>query len=132
MNNMTTRAKLTAAFGLLTLLVLLISGFAIKSLADADTRFKVFVNGINARASMGEAVRTAVNLRGIAVRNMVLVSSPADLALETEKVTAAHKATTENLTKLLQMVQAPGESEEARRLVGEMDKIERVAIQDTT
>jgi methyl-accepting chemotaxis protein len=125
MNNMTVRTKLTAAFGLLTVMVLLISGFAIKSLSDSYDRFDSFVNGNSARVALGNAVRTTINLRAVAVSNLVLVGSSADLALETEKVAAAHKTTTENMAKLLQMVQAPGTPEEARRLITEMDKIER-------
>ncbi|MBK1712918.1 methyl-accepting chemotaxis protein [Rubrivivax gelatinosus] len=125
MNNLTVRAKLTWAFGLLALVVLLVSGFAIKSLSDADRRFDGFVNGITERLDMAGHVRSAVAHRAIAARNLVLVTSPEDMAVEKEKVLAAHKEATESMSKLKQMGQANDVSEEARRLIAEMDRVEK-------
>ncbi|MDO9316145.1 MAG: methyl-accepting chemotaxis protein [Burkholderiaceae bacterium] len=125
MNNLTVRAKLTWAFGLLALMVLTISGFAMKSLSDANDRYEGFALGLTARIEAATQVRSAVDRRAIAARNLVLVSSPEDLAVEKEKVVAAHKDTTEWMTKLKQLVQAPDTPEEARRLVAEMDKTEQ-------
>jgi len=74
-NNLTVRAKLTWAFGLLALTVLLISCFAVKSLSDANQRFEGFVNGIAERVDTAGQVRSAVSRRAIAARNLVLVNS---------------------------------------------------------
>lgn len=41
-----------------------------------------FVNGINARAEMAEAIHSAVDDRAMAVRNLVLVSAPAEVDIE--------------------------------------------------
>jgi methyl-accepting chemotaxis protein len=125
MNNLTVRAKLTWAFGLLAFVVLLISGFALKSLSDANQRFDGFVNGIAARVDMAGHVRSAVADRAVAVRNLVLVTSPEDLAVEKEKVLVAHKETTESMAKLIQMGQATDVSAEGGRLIAEMDRIEK-------
>lgn len=46
------RAKLAWAFGLLALIVLLVSGFAFKELKDANDEFELFVTGINARLAI--------------------------------------------------------------------------------
>ncbi|MBY0236067.1 MAG: MCP four helix bundle domain-containing protein, partial [Burkholderiaceae bacterium] len=89
-DNMTVRAKLTSAFGLLALLVVVVAGLSLRSLSGANDNFTTFVHGINARATMADAVRTAVDRRAIAVRNLVLVTKPGDLAAEKVAVTQAH------------------------------------------
>ncbi len=126
MNNLTVRAKLTWAFGLLALVVLLISGFALRSLSEADQRFDGFVNGIAERTDVAWQMRSAVTHRAIAARNLVLVTSPEDMAVEKEKVLVAHKKTTESMAKLIQMGQATDVSDEGRRLIAEMDRIEKL------
>ncbi len=126
MNNLTVRAKLTWAFGLLALVVLLISGSALKSLSEANQRFDSFVNGIAERSVLAGQVRNGVAHRAIAARNLVLVTSAEDLAVEKEKVLVAHKETTESMAKLVQMGQAADVSEEERRLIAEMDRIEKL------
>ena len=42
---LTVRGKLTLAFGGLAAVIVLVSGLAVKSLADANVRFADFVNG---------------------------------------------------------------------------------------
>lgn len=74
---------------------------------------------------MAAQVRHAIDRRAIAARNLVLVTTPEDLAEEKDRVTAAHQDTTERMARLKQMAQAPDVSAEARRLIGEMDKIEQ-------
>uniref|UniRef100_UPI00406D0CF4 methyl-accepting chemotaxis protein n=1 Tax=Rhodoferax sp. GW822-FHT02A01 TaxID=3141537 RepID=UPI00406D0CF4 len=125
MNNLTVRAKLTLTFGGLGALVLLIAGMAIITLGDAKERFDNYVNGIGARANTAHLVREAIDLRAVAARNLVLVTKPEDLAVEKEVVTKAHADVGTNMTKLKKLAEAPGVSEEARRLIGEIDKIEQ-------
>ncbi len=125
MNSLTVRAKLTWAFGLLALVVLLVSGFALKSLSDAHQRFDSFVNGITERVDMAAHVRSAVARRAIAARNLLLVTSPEEMAIEKEKVLVAHGETTESMAKLKQMGQANDVLEEGRRLIAEMDRVEK-------
>ena len=125
MSTLTVRAKLTWAFGLLALVVLLVSGFALKSLSDANQRFEVFINGVTKRVDIAGQVRGASAHRAIAARNLVLVTSPEDLAAEKEKVFVAHKETTESLAELKRLGEAPDVPEEARRLISEMDRAEK-------
>jgi methyl-accepting chemotaxis protein len=125
MNNLTVRAKLTWSFGGLALMILLVSGFATKMLSDANSRFDNYINGVNARTLLVAGVQQAVDARAVAARNLVLVSSPEDLAIEKDKVLQAHKDVTERMSKLKSLAQAPDVLDEARRLVAEMDKIEQ-------
>lgn len=124
MKNLTVRAKLTWAFGGLALLVLLIAGLSIKYLGDANQRFESYVNGINARASTAHLVREAIDLRAISARNLVLVTSPADVLVEKAVVTKAHADVGANLSKLKKLAEAPSTSEEARKMIGEIGDIE--------
>jgi methyl-accepting chemotaxis protein len=123
MKNMTVRAKLTWAFGGLSLMVLLISGLAMKSLSDANARFAQYVNGSNKRANVAQQVRESVDLRAIAARNLVLVTKPEDIALEQATVTKAHEAVTANLTELKRLAEFV--SPEGRAMIAEIDKIEQ-------
>ena len=125
MNNLTVRAKLTLTFGGLVLMVLLIVGWAVKTLGDANARFENYVNGINARANMAHLVREAVDLRAIAARNLVLVTQPEDMQVEKAVVTKAHAEVTENMTKLKALAQSSDTTDEARRLIGEMERVEQ-------
>ncbi|RZK99786.1 MAG: methyl-accepting chemotaxis protein [Rubrivivax sp.] len=121
---MTVRAKLAVAFGGLAVLVLIVAGLSLKALTDSNKRFTQYVNGINARANAAAHARSAVDARAIAARNLVLVTKPADLAVEKEAVLRAHEEVKAQLVKLNELAQATDVSENARRLIGEIDKIE--------
>ncbi|MDO8283958.1 MAG: methyl-accepting chemotaxis protein [Rhodoferax sp.] len=125
MNSMTVRAKLAWAFGGLSFMVLLIAGLAVKTLGDANERFEGYVKGINARANTAHLVREAIDLRAIAARNLVLVTKPEDVAVEKDVVTRAHADVGANLTKLKSLTEDKSTTEEARRMIGEIDKIEQ-------
>jgi methyl-accepting chemotaxis protein-1 (serine sensor receptor) len=122
---MTVRAKLAWAFGGLAMMVLLVSGFALKTLADANNQFENYVKGINARATLAAGVRHAIDRRAISARNLVLVTSPDDVVVEKDLVTGAHKDVTEKMAKLKEMAGAPDVSQDGRRLIAQMDKIEQ-------
>jgi len=124
--NMTVRAKLSAAFGILAILVMVVAGLSLKSLSDSNDCFGSYVNGINARARMGSSVRTAVDRRAIAVRNLVLVTKPDDLAAEKAAVMQAHSDVQTRLAKLKEMAQADGVPEKVRAMIGDIDRVEQV------
>jgi methyl-accepting chemotaxis protein-1 (serine sensor receptor) len=121
----TVRAQLTAAFGVLSALLLLIAGLAWSALMTEIGAFERFVSGINARAAVATAVRQAVDERAIAARNLVLVDSARDMALEKRKVEQAHAAASSGLDRLQQMARGEDVSPEARALIAEVVRIER-------
>jgi len=88
-NKMTVRSKLTVAFGLLVLLVLLVFGLALQSLSSTNEYFKTYVDGIAARAALAEQVRSAVGRRANAEYELVLVTKPDDFEEEKAAVTQA-------------------------------------------
>ncbi len=119
------RAKLAYSYGGLALLVLLTSALAVKALSSANERFVRYVTGINARATVVNHMRTAVDERAIAARNMVLVSSSAELEAEKAKVTKAHQTVQAELAKLKRMdAEDPSVSQKAKDMVAEIDRIE--------
>ncbi len=121
---MTVRQKLGLAFGLLAFLVLLVAGLSVRSMGSAHQDFVNFVDGVNARAQLADGVRSAVDERAIAARNLVLVDTPADTAAERAAVLKAHDDVSARLTRLKQMVGQPEVSQEARDLVREIDRVE--------
>jgi methyl-accepting chemotaxis protein len=125
LDQLSVRAKLTLAFGGLSLLVMLVAGLSLKSLADANSRFDRYVGGISAREMQVSSVWTAVDRRAIAVRNLVLVSKPEDLAAEKAATIQAHEDVQARLGKLKEMAQAPEVSEKARALINEIDRVEQ-------
>ena len=122
---LTVRGALSIAFGLLAIVVLIVSGMSLKSLNDANDRFYGFVNGINARAEMAESIRTAVDERAVAVRNLVLVTKPADVEIEKAAVVDAEQRVESRLEKFNAMVAGAHDmSEQARSLAAEISRVE--------
>lgn len=125
LKNLTIKTKLIAGFGMLSLIVVAVSGLSLKALSDSTDGFSNFVHGINARADMVEQVRTAVDRRAIAARNLVLVTKPQDLEIEKADVTRAHEDVQSDLKKLNDMIaSATDTSEKARSLVAEINRVE--------
>ncbi|WGY71997.1 MCP four helix bundle domain-containing protein [Burkholderia cepacia] len=122
---MSIKTKLLGGFGLLAAVVVIVSGMALKALSDTNAEFSRYMNGINARANLSEQIRTAVDRRAIAARNLVLVTKPADVEVELAEVNQAHKDVQERLAKLKEMMaNATDTSDRARELVGDIVRIE--------
>jgi methyl-accepting chemotaxis protein-1 (serine sensor receptor) len=124
--HMTVRARLALAFGGLAALLLLVAGLSLNALGNANERFETYVNGINARANAAAHVRTAVDRRAIAARNLVLLTQAAELAEEKTQVLRAHEDVQTNLAQLNKLIaSATDASDKARSLIAEIDRIER-------
>ncbi|CAG9220310.1 Chemotaxis protein [Paraburkholderia tropica] len=124
-NRLSVKAKLTGAFGILTFTVLIVSALSLSELNAANNRFAGYVSGIDARATAAVAVRTAVDDRAMAVRNLVLVTTPADIAIEKAAVDDAERRVEANLDKFNALVaSATDMSEQGRSLAAELPRIE--------
>ncbi|SAK64243.1 chemotaxis protein [Caballeronia calidae] len=125
LKNITIKNRLIAGFGILAVLVVLVAGMSLRALSDATDGFAHYVNGINARADVAGQIRTAVDRRAIAARNLVLVTKPADLELEKAEVTRAHEDVRARLKQLNDMLaSATDTSEKAKTLAAEMVRVE--------
>jgi methyl-accepting chemotaxis protein-1 (serine sensor receptor) len=125
LKNITIKNKLVAGFGILAVLVVLVAGMSLRALSVATDGFAHYVNGINARADVASQIRTAVDRRAIAARNLVLVTKQADLDLEKADVLRAHDDVQARLKQLNDMIAAATDtSEKAKSLVAEMGRVE--------
>ena len=83
---------------------------SLKSLNDANGRFANYVAGVNARANMAAKVRTAVDRRAIAARNLLLVTKASDIELEKAEVMRAHVDVQARLKQLNDMMAAAADA----------------------
>ncbi|WP_323122217.1 methyl-accepting chemotaxis protein [Burkholderia alba] len=119
------RARLTASFALLIAILAAIAIAAAGALTAANQRFADYVDGVAARAALAQNIRNAVDERAIAARNLVLVTKPADLALEKAAVTRAHADVQRYLQQLnAKLAQAGDLGDDARGLAAEITRVE--------
>ena len=124
LHNLTIKARLTIAFGVLALMVALVSALALRALESANDNLDHFVTRVNARARLAARIRSAVDRRAIAARNLVLVESDADLQVEKAVVTAAHAEVQRLLGELKAMVAAPDAGADARAQAERIAQVE--------
>ncbi|MBS0448557.1 MAG: MCP four helix bundle domain-containing protein [Proteobacteria bacterium] len=123
--NVSLRAKLGGTFFLLVLFVVCVATLALRSLGQADERFGSFVHGINARLLLANQVRTAVDRRAIAARDIVVSAKTEDRDAAGREALKADQDVKERLARLNEMAKAPGISEAARAHVAEIDRVEQ-------
>ncbi|WP_316676857.1 methyl-accepting chemotaxis protein [Ralstonia chuxiongensis] len=122
---MTIKAKLTTGFGVLAAIVVVVSGMSLRALSESTEGFSNYVHGISARADVANDVRTAVDRRAIAARNLVLVVTQKDLDLEKADVFQAHDDVKNKLKQLNDMIAgAHDTSDRARKLVEDINHVE--------
>ncbi len=120
------RTKLAATFAGLIVTVAGMAGVTLALLSDANDHFENYVNGANARTSEVSLVRNAVNQRAVAVRNLALVTQPADRELELAQVKSAHAEVGRSLAKLIEMTEQTSDQDEvAKRLVVAIEAVEK-------
>lgn len=124
MGNLTIRARLLMSYGLLGFMFVLFSFLFLASLSAANANFEGYVHGIIARQNTAHNVREAVDMRAIAARNLVLVTTPQDLAEEKAVVLKAHADVIANLLQLQHLTQSQNASDQARVFVENIARIE--------
>ncbi|WP_053572836.1 methyl-accepting chemotaxis protein [Caballeronia cordobensis] len=125
MRNVKIKTKVVVGFFALIAFLLLIAGFGLRGLSAATNDFASFVEGIDMRATVAAEIRSAVDRRAIAARNLVLVTRPSDVELEKAEVTRAHQDVQLRIKRLKELLaRAADRTEEASKLVAEMERIE--------
>lgn len=126
--NLTIKMKLALSFAALTVVVLFVSVLAIIELAKFNATFSSYVEGINRREELASELLIAAQRRAVAARNLVLVSSQADLQLEHAAVLEAHRDVQTHLAELTSAVAqiADVEAGDEKRLLAEIARIERL------
>jgi methyl-accepting chemotaxis protein len=124
MKEINVKSRLTLGFGLIATMVMIVSGFSLKALNDSNARFRDYLGGVSSRGNMAAQVRTAVDRRAIAARNLVLVTRQADIDAEKAAVTQAHEDVENRLRQLKQLSSMADVSEQTRTLVAGIERIE--------
>ncbi|WP_186041687.1 methyl-accepting chemotaxis protein [Burkholderia gladioli] len=124
-NKWSVKTKLTVAFGFLAAMVVIVSGFSLSGIVESHERFSSYVEGVNARSNAAQAIRRAVDDRAMAVRNLVLVTAPADIEIEKAAVFDAQRRVEQTLGAFNALVaSATDMSERGRQLAAELPRIE--------
>jgi methyl-accepting chemotaxis protein-1 (serine sensor receptor) len=119
------KTKLMIGFAVLAAVVLVVSGLALQSLGRSNDRFTGYLDGVGNRERLATDLRAAANARAVAARNLVLVTTPEDQALEKAAVTAAHERTQKMLAALTSAIGAAKDTTPRdRELLAEITGIE--------
>lgn len=124
MRNLTIKTRLILSYSLLGGIFVLFCLLFLHSLQAANDSFDHYVNGIIARQNAAHDVREAVDLRAIAARNLVLVTTAPDLAEEKAVVIQAHQEVGNSLRRLQGLAEANDTSSEARAMIAAIAGIE--------
>lgn len=126
MNAMSVKAKLAISFAALIAVVVFVSVLSLNQLGKANDAFADYVHGINERERTAASLLNAAQRRAVYARNMVLVSTQAQLDAEHASVVAAHKDVERLLSELktkLDRVPA-AENREEKKLVDQIAQVE--------
>ena len=100
MNKLTVRKQLAISFGGLAALLVGVAVISLTNFMHLYEDFENYVTGVRARSEAAHLVREAVDLRAIAARNLVLVTTAADRDAEMKTVTQAHADVASHLKRL--------------------------------
>jgi methyl-accepting chemotaxis protein-1 (serine sensor receptor) len=126
MNKLTVRKQLAISFGGLAALLVGVAVISLTNFMHLYEDFENYVTGVRARSEAAHLVREAVDLRAIAARNLVLVTTTADRDAEMKIVTQAHADVTSHLKRLKELAIDQSATQEDRRLVEKIDGIEQL------
>jgi len=119
------KTKLMTGFAILGMVVLVVSGLALQSLGRSNDRFTGYLDGVGNRERLSTELRAAANARAVAARNLVLVTTPEDQALEKAAVTAAHERVEKKLAGLKEAIETSKDSTPRdREILAEINGIE--------
>ncbi len=125
--SMKIRNQLCIAFGALVVMVLVVSFLSLRSLGIANRNFTGYVQGIEAQSNLASSLRSAVNRRAIAVRNLVLVRERAEVEKELALVLKADEDVQKTLAGLKEQVAKDRTAPDTtRQLLVDLERIEAV------
>ncbi|WP_095094250.1 methyl-accepting chemotaxis protein [Pseudomonas sp. Irchel 3A5] len=129
LNSLSVRTKLVSSFGLLVLILFLVSALSVISLNESNLRFSSYVDGLSKRMGVVNNLLLAAQQRAISARNLVLVTSATERQSEADTINTEHQKVKSLLSDLVAGVKAlppTAGGDEARRSVAEIESIEEV------
>lgn len=126
LSDLKVKTKLWAGFGVMAVIVAAVAGAALHWLNQSSSRVETYLQGVAARERLVVELQSAAKSRAISARNLVLVSTPQDRALELEAVTRSHEAVQQSLDRLKRHLAAAADATaQDRTLFDKVDAIEQ-------
>ncbi len=126
LDSLSVKSKLTIAFSILTLIVILISLLSLVEISAGKDRFSAYVIGTGQRQETALRLLVAAQARAISARNLMLLTSADSLKAENEALQAAHNDVAQLLSSLQDETNedAPEEMQQSQKLIAEIAGIE--------
>ncbi|UZJ58182.1 methyl-accepting chemotaxis protein [Pseudomonas sp. KU26590] len=127
--SLSVKTKLVLGFGVMVLIIFLMSALSVISLNESNLRFSNYVDGLNKRMGLMNNLLLSAQQRAISARNLVLVTSATERQSEADIVNTEHQKVKSLLSELVAAVTAlppSANNDNARNLVAEIEGIEKV------
>jgi methyl-accepting chemotaxis protein len=105
-SNMKIGTRLGLAFSFVLLLMTLIGAYAVVTLGELDDEIGSMANDKYPKTVMLDDIKNHLNVAARAVRNLIILDDPKELAKETKRITEAREATAKILDKLQTVVKS--------------------------
>lgn len=127
--SLSVKTKLVLGFGVMVLIIFLISALSVISLNESNLRFSNYVDGLNKRMGLMNNLLLSAQQRATSARNLVLVTSATERQSEADIFNTVHKKVKSLLAELVAAVTALppfANNDNARNLVAEIEGVEKV------
>ncbi|WP_321818591.1 MULTISPECIES: methyl-accepting chemotaxis protein [unclassified Paraburkholderia] len=129
MKNTRLSTRLIAGFSLLTLLLIVEAVIAFYGLSQLNSRLDDIARVNNAEARLANVLKSSIQDRAIAVRNLVLLDNHDELLAEVDRIKGQDKVYADAAKELRDMfAHEAGTTDGERRLLAEVDQQELVAV----
>lgn len=128
MKNTKLSTRLIAGFSLLTLLLIGVAGLAFYGLSQLNSRLDDIARVNNTEARLANVLRSSIQDRAIAVRNLALLENHQDLLAEVDRIREQDRTYADAARQLRDMFShEAGTTEGERKLLAEVDQQEALA-----
>jgi len=129
MKNMKVSTRLISGFGLLTALLLAVAATAFYGLSQLNEQLDAIARVNNSEARLANQLRSSIQDRAIAVRNLALLTDAQDMAKEAERISKQEQVYADAYQKLSRMfANEPGTTDHERTLIAQLRQDEAAAM----
>ncbi|MBT2789994.1 methyl-accepting chemotaxis protein [Paraburkholderia strydomiana] len=128
MKNIKVSTRLQAGFGLLTAFMLVLAAIALYGLSELDASLDGIARVNNEETRLANELRSSIQDRAIALRNLALISDPRDVAQEAERMKRQDQLYADAFQQLSRMFAEPGTAPKERSLLDQIKQDEAAAI----
>ncbi|MFM0478336.1 methyl-accepting chemotaxis protein [Paraburkholderia strydomiana] len=128
MKNIKVSTRLQAGFGLLTAFMLVLAAIAFYGLSELDASLDGIARVNNEETRLANELRSSIQDRAIALRNLALISDPRDVAQEAERMKKQDQLYADAFQQLSRMFAEPGTAPKERSLLDQIKQDEAAAI----